>query len=320
MSPADVLPTGPELARLLTRIEAEDPHALARAVRAEAASGDASHIVGLTGPPGVGKSTLTGALIQALRARELSVAVLAVDPSSRKTGGAVLGDRLRMLGTAPDPCVFIRSMASRGRLGGLSTTAPAAVAALAGAGFDLVLVEAVGSGQNEIDLADVVDTTVVVAAPGMGDSVQALKAGLLEVGDVFVVNKADRSGAGQAESQLRTMLAAGDPQGPGAWVPPVSRSVAVRGEGIAELIGALDNHRRWLRDTDRRQRPQGDRLLQVLHGVVMRSLLERLADDEVRAFARQLANEVACDTCGLSEAAELLLLSVAMNPVGEERP
>jgi len=319
MSSVDVLPKGQELARLLTRIEAEDPAALARAARAEAAWGGASHIVGLTGPPGVGKSTLTGALIQAVRARGQSVAVLAVDPSSRQTGGAVLGDRIRMIGSAPDPSVFIRSMASRGRLGGLSTTAPAAVAALAGAGYDLVLVEAVGAGQNEIDLADVVDTTVVVVSPGMGDSVQALKAGLLEVGDVFVINKGDRGGAGETESQLRAMLAAGTSRGPGAWVPPVSRSVAVRGEGVAELVGALDYHHRWLRDSDRRQRLRDDRLLQVLHGVAVRSLLERLAEDEFRALARQLTDEVACGGRELTEAAEVLLRTVAMCRVGKGR-
>lgn len=179
MSPPDVLTGGQELARLLTRVEAEDPAALTAAVRTETTRGSASHVVGLTGPPGVGKSTLVGALIQALRTGGRSVAVLAVDPSSPKSGGAVLGDRLRMLRTAPDPGVFIRSMASRGRLGGLSTTTPAAVAALTGAGYDVVLVEAVGAGQSEVDLADVVDTTVVVTAPKMGDSVQALKAGLL---------------------------------------------------------------------------------------------------------------------------------------------
>lgn len=316
MSRAAVQARGQALARLLTRIEAEDPVALAEAVRAEAASGGTGHVVGLTGSPGVGKSTLTGALIQAVRARGQSVGVLAVDPSSRKTGGAVLGDRLRMIGSAPDPEVFIRSIASRGRLGGLSTTTPAAVAALAGAGFDLVLVEAVGAGQSEIDIADVADTTVVVAAPGMGDSVQALKAGLLEVGDVFVVNKADRAGAGQTESQLRAMISGGAPRDPGAWVPPVSRSVAVRGEGIAELVGGLDSHLRWLCDSDRRRHLRADRLLQVLQGVAVRNLLERLADDEVLALSRQLTDEVACGGRELTDAAEALLLGVT---TGSER-
>lgn len=319
MSSADVLSRAQELARLLTRVEAEDPAALATAIRAETASGGASHVVGLTGPPGVGKSSLTGALIQALRTSGRSVAVLAVDPSSPRSGGAVLGDRLRMLGSAPDSGVFIRSMASRGRLGGLSTTAPAAVAALAGAGYDVVLVEAVGAGQNEIDLADVVDTTVVVAAPGMGDSVQALKAGLMEIGDVFVVNKADRGGAGQTESQLRAMLAAGAPQERGAWAPAVTRAVAVRCEGIEELVRALDAHRRWLHESVERRRRRDERLLQILHGVTVRSVLERLRDHEVGSLARQLADDVASGGRGLTEAADVLLRSIATRAADTSR-
>lgn len=294
------------LARLLTRIEAEDPAALGAAVRAEADSGGSSHVVGLTGPPGVGKSTLTGALIKAARKRGQTVAVLAVDPSSARTGGAVLGDRLRMLGSVPDPGVFIRSMATRGRLGGLSTSAPAAVAALAGAGYDLVIVEAVGAGQNEIDLADVVDTTVVVAAPGMGDAVQALKAGLLEIGDHFVVNKADHGGAGQTESQLRAMLAAGT-QAPSSWRPLVTRAVAVRGEGINELLDAFHEHDTWLRKADGRLGRRQDRLLQVVRGAAVRTLHERLETPDVDVETRRLARDVASGEMSVPDAAEALL-------------
>lgn len=298
--------SGQQLARLLTRIEAEDPVALGAAVRAEAESGGTSHVVGLTGPPGVGKSTMTGALIQRARERGLTVAVLAVDPSSARTGGAVLGDRLRMVGSSPDPGVFIRSMASRGRLGGLSTTASAAVAALAGARYDLVIVETVGAGQNEVDLAEVVDTSVVLAAPGMGDAVQALKAGLLEIGDLFVVNKADHGGAGQTESQLRAMLAAGA-QEPAGWRPLVMRTVAVRGEGIDQLFDALDAHGAWMTGTDARHRRRADRLLQVLRGVALRRVLERLADGDVEQATNRLCEQVALGELGLDEAGDVLL-------------
>jgi LAO/AO transport system kinase len=298
---------GQELARLLSRIEAEDPVALGAAVRSEAESTHTSHVVGLTGPPGVGKSTLTGALIKAARAQGRTVAVLAVDPSSATSGGAVLGDRVRMVGRAPDPGVFIRSMATRGRLGGLSTTAPVAVAALAGAQYDLVIVGAVGSGQNEIDIAEVVDTVVVVTAPGMGDAIQALKAGLLEIADAFVVNKADRGGAGQTESQLRSMLAAGRPSDPSAWEPQITRAVAVREDGVEDLLVVLDGHDRWLGHGKRRRRCREERLLQVVRGVTVRRVSELLTDGDVDAAARVLAEGVASGRVGVTEAAHQLL-------------
>lgn len=308
-----------ELPRLLTRIEQEDSHALAAAVRAEADAGDAGHAVGLTGPPGVGKSTLIGAIIAAARAQGRTVAVLAIDPSSARTGGAVLGDRLRMIGTAPDPGVFIRSMASRGQLGGLSVTAPAATAALVGAGFDLVLVEAVGAGQNEIDVADVVDTTVVLAAPGLGDSVQALKAGLLEVGDVYVVNKADHSGSGQTESQLRAMLRSGPPPDAGAWVPAVVRTVAVRGEGLDDLLGAVDAHRDWLRAATCPRMRRGERLVNVLQGAAVRTVVERLRNEHAGTVARRLADDVASGRRNLAEAAEMLVDRIMADPMPANR-
>lgn len=306
--------TGPrrtqELARLLTHIEAEDPAALGAAVRSEVEVDKPCHVVGLTGAPGAGKSTLTGALINGLRTRGQTVGVLAVDPSSTRTGGALLGDRLRMVGGDPDPDVFIRSMASRGSLGGLATAAPAAVAALAGAGYDVVLVETVGAGQSEIDVAQLADTTVVVMAPGMGDAVQALKAGLLEVADVFVVNKADRGGAGQTESQIRGMLYAGEPPGEAAWRPAITRTVAVRAEGVDDLLGALDRHRAWLRGTAEHRRRRDERLDQVLRGAVMRQVMDRLADDAASARLRGLAEQVGRGEMTLGTAAERLLGSL----------
>lgn len=295
-----------DLAQLLSRIEAEDSAALGTAVRSEACADRRSHVIGLTGAPGVGKSTVTGAIISRLRESGRTVAVLAIDPSSARTGGALLGDRLRMVSSA-DPGVFIRSMASRGRLGGLTTTAPAAVAALAGAEYDVIIVETVGAGQNEIDVAEIVDTTVVVMAPGMGDDIQALKAGVLEVANLFVINKADRGGAGQTESQLRGVLDAGGTTDPSAWRPSITRTVAVRREGIDELLDALAQHAGWLRQTGEPQRRRDERLEQVLRGAVVRRVIDRLGHDPVTAQVRNLSEKVAAGHMMLTEAADLLL-------------
>ena len=178
-----------------------------------------AHVIGLTGSPGVGKSTTTAALVGALREQGRRVGVLAVDPSSPFSGGALLGDRVRMQAHALDPGVYIRSMATRGHLGGLAVAAPQALRVLDAAGFDVVLLETVGVGQSEIEVADLADTTLVLLAPGMGDGVQAAKAGILEIGDIFVVNKSDRDGAQALIRELRGMVALGE-RGPEAWKPP----------------------------------------------------------------------------------------------------
>ncbi|MBI5507169.1 MAG: methylmalonyl Co-A mutase-associated GTPase MeaB [Deltaproteobacteria bacterium] len=201
-----------------------------------------ARLVGITGNPGAGKSTLVDGLIQALRARGSKVAVLAVDPSSPFSGGALLGDRIRMSRHAGDDGVYVRSLATRGALGGLSRAAFDSTRVLDAAGFDVILLETVGVGQDEVDVARLAHTTVVVLVPGLGDDIQAAKAGLLEVADVFVVNKADRDGADEVERALRQMLALAS--GAAAWVPPILRAVATRAEGIAELVNALDEHRR----------------------------------------------------------------------------
>ena len=198
-----------------------------------------AHVVGLTGAPGVGKSTTTSALVTALRASGRRVGVLAVDPSSPFTGGALLGDRVRMQEHATDPGVFIRSMATRGHLGGLAAAAPQAVRVLDAAGCDVVLIETVGVGQSEVEVAGLADTTVVLLAPGMGDAIQAAKAGILEIGHVYCVNKADRDGADVTARELRTMLAIGrNVEGEDApeWRPPILKTVASRSEGIDELL------------------------------------------------------------------------------------
>ncbi|MER7299062.1 methylmalonyl Co-A mutase-associated GTPase MeaB [Nocardioides sp. NPDC127514] len=221
---------------------------LREVMAALAPHGGNAHIVGLTGAPGVGKSTTTSALVRELRSEGRTVAVLAVDPSSPFSGGALLGDRIRMTDHATDPGVFIRSMASRGHLGGLAWSAPQAIRVLDAAGFDVVLVETVGVGQSEVEIAGLADTTVVLLAPGMGDGIQAAKAGILEIGDLYVVNKADRDGATKVQRDLRGMLRLTD-RTEGAWTPPVLTAVAQSGKGLAEVVGALDEHREWLRSS-----------------------------------------------------------------------
>ncbi|MHB8960195.1 MAG: methylmalonyl Co-A mutase-associated GTPase MeaB [Candidatus Limnocylindrales bacterium] len=233
------------LARLLTAVENHTPVAEQALRRLYPLAGSA-HLVGITGPPGAGKSTLVAALIAQLRAAGRTVAVVAVDPSSPITGGALLGDRVRMQGYAQDDGVFIRSMASRGHAGGLAATSTSAAAVLDAAGFDIVLLETVGTGQSEVEVAAAADTTVVLEAPEMGDEVQAIKAGLLEVADIIVVNKGDRPGAQRTASQLRAMLApAGEVHGdrPPAKRPDVLITTAVSGDGVPELVAALDRHR-----------------------------------------------------------------------------
>jgi LAO/AO transport system kinase len=238
------------LARLLTAVENRTPVAEA-SLRVLYPKGGHAHVVGITGPPGAGKSTLVAALIGEVRRGGRSVAVIAVDPSSPITGGALLGDRVRMQAYADDADVFIRSMAARGHAGGLASTTGAATAVLDAVGFDLVLVETVGTGQSEVEVAAAADTTLVLEAPEMGDEVQAIKAGLLEVADLVVVNKGDRPGAQRTASQLRAMLVAtggaggrdATPGRPRPKRPDVLVTTAATGEGVPELLAVLDRPR-----------------------------------------------------------------------------
>lgn len=206
-----------------------------------------AQVIGLTGAPGVGKSTSTNALVRAFRAEGKRVAVIAVDPSSPFSGGALLGDRVRMGDHATDPGVFIRSMATRGHLGGLSSATPQALRVLDAAGFDVILVETVGVGQSEVEIVALADTTLVLLAPGMGDGIQAAKAGILEIADVFVVNKADRDGADQTARDLKYMISLGrrDREGP-SWRVPVVKTVAARMEGLDRVVEAISEHRSWM--------------------------------------------------------------------------
>jgi LAO/AO transport system kinase len=231
------------VARLISLVEDADP-ALPEVAASLAGAGTAQ-VIGLTGSPGVGKSTTTNELVRALRRDGRRVGVLAVDPSSPFTGGAILGDRVRMQDHATDPGVYIRSMSSRGHLGGLAAATPQAVRVLEGAGCDVVLVETVGVGQAEVEVASLADTTLVLLAPGMGDAIQAVKAGILEIADVFVVNKADRDGADATYRDIQGMIGLGE-RAPGQWRPVVVRAVAARAEGIDEVLAAIDKHQAWL--------------------------------------------------------------------------
>jgi len=232
------------LARLISLVENAAPE-LRPVAKALAPLGGQARVIGLTGAPGVGKSTVTAALVAAYRERGQRVAVLAVDPTSPFTGGALLGDRVRMQDHATDPDVFIRSMATRGHLGGLSQAAPQALRVLDAAGFAVLLVETVGVGQAEVEIASLADTTLVTVAPGMGDAIQAAKAGILEVADVFVVNKADKPGAQETVRDLRSMIAMAR-RGTDDWKPPIVTTVAIKAEGIGELVAKVDAHWSWL--------------------------------------------------------------------------
>ncbi len=236
-----------------------------------------AHVIGLTGSPGVGKSTSTNALIRAYRDDGRRVGVLAVDPSSPFSGGALLGDRVRMGDHATDEGVFIRSMAARGHLGGLSWSTPQAMRVLDAAGFDVVLVETVGVGQSEVEVAGLADTTVVLLAPGMGDGIQAAKAGILEVGDVYVVNKADRDGAPQVARQLRAMLDLGQ-RAEHDWRPPILKTVAQTGEGMGDVVAALDEHRSWLGTSGGLARRRARRARAEIEAIAVASLRRRWSE------------------------------------------
>ena len=218
------------MARLISLVEDASP-ALREVMALLAPHAGNAHVIGITGSPGVGKSTSTNALVGALRGQGKRVGVLAVDPSSPFSGGALLGDRIRMQDHALDPEVYIRSMASRGHLGGLSWAAPQALRVLDAAGCDVILVETVGVGQSEVEIASMADTTLVLLAPGMGDGIQAAKAGILEIGDLYVINKADRDGANTVSRELRGMLALSE-RPEGSWSPEILKTVAMSGEGV----------------------------------------------------------------------------------------
>jgi LAO/AO transport system kinase len=276
------------LARLLSLVEDESPQVRSVIKDLMPATG-AARIIGLTGSPGVGKSTVTSTLVGAFRAAGHRVAVLAVDPTSPFTGGALLGDRVRMQEHAADEAVFIRSMASRGHLGGLAASTPQAIRVLDAAGFDLIVIETVGVGQAEVAVASLADSVVVLLAPGMGDAIQAAKAGILEVADLFVVNKADKPDAQQVVRDLRNMIALAN-RAEDDWKPPIVSTVAVKNEGIQELVSRLNQHWSWLNDTGELKHRRLGRAREELTALAFAALRGRLASSRLDELAGQVAD------------------------------
>jgi LAO/AO transport system kinase len=293
------------VARLISLVEDASP--LLREVMAGLApyTGNAQ-ILGITGPPGVGKSTSTSALVKALRAAGKRVGVLAVDPSSPFSGGALLGDRVRMQEHATDRGVYIRSMASRGHLGGLSWSTPQALRVLDAAGCDVVIVETVGVGQSEVDIAGLADTTLVLLAPGMGDGIQAAKAGILEIGDIYVVNKSDRDGADQVRRDLRNMIALAE-RSDESWKPPIVKTVAQTGEGVDEVVEKIDAHRAWLESSGDLDRRRVRRARDEIEAIAVTALRERWGNVSERTELDALAEKVAAGATDPYAAADSLL-------------
>ncbi|SEC80024.1 LAO/AO transport system kinase [Nocardioides exalbidus] len=292
------------VARLITLVEDASP-LLREVMTALRPYAGHAHVLGITGAPGVGKSTSTNALVAAMRRAGKRVGVLAIDPSSPFSGGALLGDRVRMGDHALDRDVYIRSMGARGHLGGLAWSTPQAVRVLDAAGCDVVVVETVGVGQSEVEVAGLADTTLVLVAPGMGDGIQAAKAGILEIGDVYAVNKADREGAERTRRELRTMLSMGE-RSEGSWRAPVLPTVASTGDGIEELLAEVDRHAGWLADSGELARRRTARARREVEAIALAALRERWdADDQVGLD--RLAGRVAAGELDPYGAADVLL-------------
>ena len=296
------------LARLISLVENAAPE-LRPVAKALAPLSGQARVVGLTGAPGVGKSTLTTALVGAYRERGQRVAVLAVDPTSPFSGGALLGDRVRMQEHATDPDVFIRSMATRGHLGGLSEAAPQALRVLDAAGFAVLLVETVGVGQAEVEVASLADTTLVAVAPGMGDAVQAAKAG------IFVVNKADKPGAQEAVRDLRGMIAMAR-HGAADWKPPIVTTAAVKGEGIGELAAKVDAHWAWLDSSGQGEERRQARAREEITAIALAGLRRRVGGLPGDSRLDDLASQVAAGKLDPFTAADDL---IAADPAAGSR-
>ena len=295
------------LARLITIVENDGEQARAVLQRLYPHTGRA-HIVGITGAPGTGKSTLVNAMAREYRQRGMTVGIIAIDPTSPFSGGALLGDRVRMKDLVGDPGVYIRSMATRGSLGGLARATDDVVLVLDAMGFDRILIETVGVGQAEVDIASSAHTVIVVEAPGLGDDIQAIKAGVLEIADIFVVNKADREGADRTFMALQTMLGLGprtvrhhgramrvdmSEEAHAGWKPPIFKTVATRGEGVPELVDAVEQHRHFLEESGEMARRESERaahlLDHILRDALMARLLERVPEGNFEATVERVA-------------------------------
>jgi LAO/AO transport system kinase len=295
-----------DIARLLSLVENEDPEA-AEIVRSTYADSGRATLVGLTGPPGAGKSTLTSALTAAYRQTGARVAVVAVDPSSPYTGGAILGDRIRMRDRFLDTGVFIRSMANRGVPGGLSRATRRVVGLLDALGFDVVLVETVGVGQQDIEVARVVDTVCLLTIPGAGDDIQAIKAGVIEIADILVVNKADRPGADEAVRDLAKMLSLGATRT--GWKTPVVKTAALEGTGVPELIQAIAKHRTWAAESGEARRRSVDAMRAEIQALVRERVLRELASRLDRQGLDEMAVRVVDKSLDPYSAVDALLES-----------
>lgn len=293
------------VARLISLVENASPQLRPIMAALAPLTGNAQFI-GLTGAPGVGKSTTTSALVAAFRKIGKRVGVLAVDPSSPFTGGALLGDRVRMQDHAIDREVYIRSMASRGHLGGVSRATPQALRVMDAAGCDVVLIETVGVGQAEVEIAGLADSTIVLVAPGMGDSVQAAKAGILEIADLFVVNKADRDGVQQTVRDIRSMLALAE-RTDGDWKPPIVQTVASETRGVDEVVERLSQHFAWLAGTGELRRRRRVRARDEIEAIALAGLRERFAGVHGDARLDELADHVSDGTVDPYAAADRLI-------------
>lgn len=277
------------LARAITAIENRAPHS-AELLKALFPHTGRARVIGLTGAPGAGKSTLVDQLAREYRKQGKTVGIIAVDPTSPYTGGAILGDRIRMSGHYADPGIYIRSMATRGSLGGLARTTADVASVMDASGRDVILIETVGVGQDEVDIVRLAEVTVVILVPGMGDDVQTIKAGIMEIADVFVINKSDRDGAERVEREIRAMQSLSVRKD--EWVPPVVKTVASDGQGIDQLASAIGSYQEFLGKSDigRQKRVQNwrERLIEMLRD----SLLERVMKDQdgrVDAYASEIA-------------------------------
>lgn len=298
------------IARALTLVEAGS-HAGRDLIKALYAHTGSARVVGITGAPGSGKSTLVTRLAQEWRRRGRTVAVLAVDPTSPFSGGAILGDRIRMQELHGDPGIYIRSMASRERTGGLARASRNAVRVLDAAGFDIIIVETVGAGQSEVEIARNAHTVIVVEVPGLGDDIQAIKAGILEIADIFAVNKADLPGADRLASYLRTMLALAMTKR--AWTPPIIQTVATTGEGISALVDAVEKHRDFLNTDNRRVHLEQTQAERELLLAAQDHLMEQLCKQAGSELLQQLAEKIAARQIDPGDALTRLLIAGGFN-------